>query len=276
MRLRKLLPLIALLAPLLGACEPNAMGRKSFKIMPESMLQAQAAEVYAKEKHRKPISQNRRHRDLVQQVGRRLIAIAERDYANYSQGFSWEVTLFENPKTKNAYCMPGGKIAIYSGILPICQNEAALAAVMGHEIAHALLRHGNERVTQQLGIAALAIGTKQVTDKKENISKTQQRNIMIAVGLGSELFVALPFSRTHEREADYMGLRIMAKAGYDPSEAPALWERMQKSSDGRSLPEFLSTHPSQGSRIEDLRSKQKEALDLYRRAPQKYGTGQSF
>jgi predicted Zn-dependent protease len=267
--------LLLLLAPLFSGCEQNAMGRKAIAIMPDSLLNSQSAQVYAQSKQEKPLSKNKRHAQLVQQVGHRLIAVANRDYANYCQGFQWEVVLFEEPKTKNAYCMPGGKIAIYSGILPVCKNEAALAAVMGHEIAHALLRHGNERVSQQLGITAITLGAGYALEKSNKVSDSSKKNIMIAIGLGSEIGVALPFSRMHEREADYLGLRIMAKAGYDPKEAPALWERM-KASGGASPPELLSTHPSSESRITDLRSKQREAQELYRTAAHHYGKGENF
>ncbi len=266
--------LILILSPLFTGCQSNALGRNALTIMPSSMLNSQAEQAYADEKQKNKIIKNTRQSHLVQQVANRLIMVANRDYANYCQGFNWEVVLFDKPKVKNAYCMPGGKIAIYSGILPVCQNEAALAAVMGHEISHALLRHGNERVSQQIGLTTLMVGANYALNKNENVSSVQKRNILIAVGLGSEFGVALPFSRMHEREADYLGLRLMAKAGYIPSEAPALWKRMQ--ANGKSMPEFLSTHPSDASRIKDLESKQQEAFSLYRLAPHKYGKGENF
>jgi predicted Zn-dependent protease len=185
------------------------------------------------------------------------------------------VNLFEQPKTVNAYCMPGGKIAFYTGIMPICLNEAGVAAVMGHEISHALLRHGSERVTRSLGVNALVIGATLGIGG----SKMQEKNkkaVMAAIGLGSQVGLILPFSRNHESEADRMGLELMAKAGYEPAEAPEIWVRMSKKSGGQAPPEFLSTHPSNQTRIAELTALQPGAQAHYRKSPNKYGKGQTM
>ncbi|MDR2630159.1 MAG: M48 family metallopeptidase [Spirochaetaceae bacterium] len=190
---------------------------------------------------------------LVEQVGARIRGAAEKWLASegrseYLNDYRWEYKLILED-TVNAWCMPGGKIVVYTGILPITQTEAGLATVMGHEVAHALLNHGQQRmsagVLQQLG----AVGISIVTAEKN--PQTQQL-AMTAYGAGSELFGTLPFSRSHESEADHIGLILMAVAGYDPEESIPFWERMSNQSGG-STPEFLSTHPSDSRRIGDLR-----------------------
>jgi predicted Zn-dependent protease len=267
---------LVLLALCIPACVKNAEGRSAFALMPAGYLQSQATLAYNQQKDEVPISGNRRHSAIVDRVANRLIDIAKADYAQYSQGFAWETTLFEKDDTVNAYCMPGGKIGIYSGILPVCETEAGLAAVMGHEIAHALLKHGNERVTQQLtasiGLAALEIGL----NENPKMDGQVRGMIMQGVGIGAQLGVLLPFSRYHESEADRMGLRIMAKAGYDPKESVALWQRMKAKSGGQAPPVILSTHPSNDQRIAALSKLQAEVQPLYNAAPRKYGLGDSF
>lgn len=190
---------------------------------------------------------------LVEQVGSRIRGAAEKWLASegrneYLRDYQWEYTLIRED-TVNAWCMPGGKIAVYTGILPITQTEAGLATVMGHEVAHALLNHGQQRmsagVLQQLGAVGLSIVT------AEKSPQTQQL-AMTVYGAGSEVFGILPFSRSHESEADHIGLILMAIAGYDPEESISFWERMSAQS-GENPPEFLSTHPSDTRRIGDLR-----------------------
>lgn len=191
-----------------------------------------------------------RDHDMVQRAMRRLVPYAERDVrAWYGKSFEWEVKLLEAPKVLNAWCLPGGKMAFYSGILPICQNEAGVAAVMSHEIAHAVLRHGNQRISQNLLLkglivaGAVALGGDELDD--------QERLILAGLGLGVQYGIALPFSRSHESEADAYGVELMVQAGYDPWEAVRLWERMAARG-GSGTPEFLSTHPSPENRAEAL------------------------
>jgi len=157
--------------------------------------------------------------------------------------------------------MPGGKIVVYTGLLPITQNEAALAVVMGHEVSHALLQHGNQRMSQALGVQAVGLGLQVAMANKP--AETQNL-FMGAYGAGAQLGVLLPFSRKHELEADHYGLIFAASAGYNPQEAIALWERMEKASNGQKPPEFLSTHPSEGKRIDELKKFMPEALKYYK------------
>lgn len=171
-------------------------------------------------------------------------------------GFEWEFNLIEDPKTVNAWCMPGGKVAFYTGIMPICKDETGVAVVMGHEVAHAIANHGRERMSQQLlaqyGLTTLGafIGA--------NPSAGQEL-LMQAVGAGTNLGM-LRFSRDHESEADHIGLIFMTIAGYDPNEAPKFWERMTEMSGGQEPPEFISTHPSHSTRIADLKGWIPEAM----------------
>jgi predicted Zn-dependent protease len=202
---------------------------------------------------------------MVRRVGQRITKAVTDYYASQGlsselEGYSWEYNLVDN-KEANAWCMPGGKIVVYTGLLPITQNEAALAAVMGHEVSHAIFNHGNERMsqglTQQLGGAALSIAL-------ANQPATTQNLFLTAYGVGSQIGVLLPFSRKHELEADRYGLWWTAMAGYNPQEAIALWQRMESAASGSRPPEFLSTHPNTGNRIEQLRKYMPEALKLYK------------
>ena len=188
---------------------------------------------------------------MITKVGQRISSAAERwlsanGYPGYLKDYRWEYNLVKDP-TINAWCMPGGKIVFYTGILPICAGETGVAVVMGHEVAHALADHGAQRMSagtlQQLGAVAGNIA----------IQDPQSRNMFNqAYGIGSTVGVMLPFSRNHETEADRIGLQIMAIAGYNPDEAADLWRRMKDKSGGQAPPEFLSTHPSNDTRIENL------------------------
>lgn len=176
------------------------------------------------------------------------------------KGYEWEFNLLESEQI-NAWCMPGGKVAFYTGIMPICQDELGVAVVMGHEVAHAVARHGGERMSQgllqQLGGVALAVAL------KDKPAETQAL-FMGSYGIASQYAVILPFSRTHESEADRLGLMFMAMAGYDPREAPKFWERMSAKSGGNQPPEFMSTHPSHSTRISNLNKWMPEALKYYK------------
>ncbi|MBI2194739.1 MAG: M48 family metallopeptidase [Planctomycetes bacterium] len=257
------------------AREENLLGRKATRLIPEKYLNGQAATAYEQEKKSHPQSPNAGHQQIVKRVGDRLIDVAERDYPQACLGFEWEVNLFDKADIVNAYCMPGGKIAFYTGILPVCKNEAGVAAVMGHEISHALLKHGNERITRQLGVQAILIGAA-IGVGSSDMDRDRQRIILAGLGLGSTVGLILPFSRSHEGEADRLGLFLMAKGGYDPSEAPDLWIRMTQISKGKQPPEFFSTHPSHEKRIARLTELQPEALELYKKAAVKHGKGEDF
>lgn len=191
---------------------------------------------------------------MVERVGRRIAAAADQP------GYDWQFKLIDEPKTVNAFCLPGGRVAVYTGILPLTQDEAGLAVVMSHEVAHALAHHGAERMSQgelvNLGGAAIQIG---MANKDPQV----QDNVMKAFGLGANVGVMLPFSRGHEAEADHIGLILMAKAGYDPRAAVPFWQRMEASG-GKKPPELLSTHPSDATRIKKIEAELPEALGYYK------------
>jgi predicted Zn-dependent protease len=202
---------------------------------------------------------------MVRRVGQRITRAvtdyyAQKGLSDQLANYRWEYNLVDN-KEANAWCMPGGKIVVYTGLLPITQNEAALAAVMGHEVSHAIFNHGNERMSQgliqQLGGVALSVALVDKPAETQNL-------FMGAYGVGTSVGVLLPFSRKHELEADHYGLIWTAMAGYNPREAIALWQRMEQASNGQKPPEFLSTHPAEGRRIDQLEKYMPEALTYYK------------
>ena len=207
----------------------------------------------------------------VREIADRLVAVGPRVEADLAQArktkpsiawdaFDWQVSLIQSDQA-NAFCLPGGKIAVYTGILPIARNENALAAIMGHEIAHALLRHSAERMAQnklvQLGSMATGLAISDMDDQ-------QQKAVMAVMGAGAQYGVLLPFSRDHESEADEVGLMLAAAACYDPREAIGLWQRMGQASGGQAPPEFMSTHPSGTTRIAHLERLMPQALEIRR------------
>ncbi len=191
--------------------------------------------------------------NMIKNVGQKIAVASERwldanGYQGYLKDYKWEFNLVKD-ETINAWCMPGGKIVFYTGILPIADGEAGVAAIMGHEVAHALANHGQQRMSAgQIQQAAGAVGMLAVGDDQQS-----QELFATAYGIGSQVGVMLPFSRKHETEADRIGIKLMAIAGYDPDEAAKLWMRMKENSDGAGPPPFLSTHPSNNERIQNLR-----------------------
>lgn len=253
----------------LYACTTNAItGRSQLSLVSESEVQAMALTQYKQFLTENKVVTPTKNNDaeMVQRIGKRISTAITKYYteqglSNELQGYNWEYNLVDS-KEVNAWCMPGGKIVVYTGILPITQNEDALAVVMGHEIAHALARHGNERMSegllQQLG--GVALSTALSTKKKET-----QDLFMAAYGVSSQLGVMLPHSRKQELEADKFGLRYAALAGYNVREAIPLWQRMEKLSQGQAPPEFLSTHPAEQKRINELQKIMDETIrDYYR------------
>jgi predicted Zn-dependent protease len=174
--------------------------------------------------------------------------------------FEWEVNVLASDQV-NAFCLPGGKIAVYTGIIPVAQNADALAAVMGHEIAHALLRHGAERMAQQ---KLVQLGTMAAGVSLGNMDPRQQQMVMAAIGAGTKFGVLLPFSRDHESEADYIGILLAGAACFDPRESVGLWQRMGEASGGAAPPEFMSSHPSHATRIQQLQGWMDEAMAMSR------------
>jgi predicted Zn-dependent protease len=257
-----------LTASLFIACTKNPItGRNQAKLIPESELQSLAATQYQQFLSSNKVVSTPGNRDveMVTRVGLRITKAVENYYAQQGlsknlAGYNWEYKLVDS-KEVNAWCMPGGKIVVYTGLLPITQNEAALAAVMGHEVSHAIFSHGNERMTQQLGAEIVGAGLQVALANKP----TETQNVfMSAYGLGAQVGVLLPFSRKHELEADHWGLNWCAMAGYNPEEAINLWKRMEQAGNGQKPPEFLSTHPSEGKRIEQLQKFMPEALKYYK------------
>jgi predicted Zn-dependent protease len=265
--MKRILSIFAL-AIFVTACSKNAItNRRGFKLLPETELQSMASQQYVQFlSGTKVLSENvNKDAQMVTRVGQRITKAVEDYYAKKGlskdlEGFKWEYNLVDD-KAVNAWCMPGGKIVVYTGLLPMTQNEAALAIVMGHEVSHALFQHGNERMSQglmqQLGGVALQVA---VANKPQ---ETQQL-FMGAYGAGSQLGVLLPFSRKHELEADRFGMIWSAMAGYNPQEAIPLWERMEKAGSGQKPPEFMSTHPSEQRRIVQLQKYMPEALSYYK------------
>jgi predicted Zn-dependent protease len=265
--IRKITFVLALSA-LVISCSKNALsGKSQLTLLPESELQTMATQEYQQflSSNKVVAKSNNRDAEMVNRVGQRIVKAVETYYAEKGMsdklaGFKWETNLVDD-KTVNAWCMPGGKIVVYTGILPVTQNEAALAAVMGHEVSHALLQHGNQRMSQgllqQLGGVALSVAVANKPAETQNL-------FLGAYGAGTQLGILLPFSRKNELEADHYGLIWTAMAGYNPQEAIGLWERMEKLGEGQKPPEFLSTHPSEGRRIEQLQKFMPEALQYYK------------
>lgn len=262
----KKLSILLLLATVVYACAKVPItGRSQLSLVSNAEIIPMANQQYREIIAKGPLSTNQQQTAMVKSVGTRIQQavekfMAEKRLSSELQGFEWEFNLIDDPKTVNAWCMPGGKVAFYTGIMPICRDEIGVAVVMGHEVAHAIANHGRERMSQglaqQLGLSTLsaAMGA--------NPSMTSQI-FMQAVGVGSQIGM-LKFSRTHESEADKIGLIFMAMAGYDPREAPKFWERMAEGSKGQKPPEWLSTHPSDETRISDLNKAMPEALKYYK------------
>lgn len=262
-----LVMLWGLLMPLglLTGCETNPYtGRSQFLMTSVSAELKMGAQAYDQVKSDPKMKQSQDPREIepVKRVAARIIEAAKRSkYAEMAKQFQWEVTVFKDDKTANAFALPGGKIAVYTGIFPMAKTEAGLSAVLGHEVVHALARHGAERMSQgeaaNIGVqvlgAAAGIGT-------GNAALGQAT--MAALGAGAQVGMLLPFSRKHESEADYIGILLAADAGYDPRESIALWERMSQSGGGAPA-EFMSTHPSNETRIDQLKKWMPEAMKIY-------------
>lgn len=254
-----------LIASLLAGCAVNQVtGRKQLSLVTESELQLMATSQYkAFLSENKALSNSNNNAAMVDRVGSRIANAITKYYNNKGQssvleGYKWEFNTIDS-KDVNAWCMPGGKVVVYTGLLPVTQNETALAIVMGHEIAHAVAKHGNERMSQamvqQMGGTALEAALSQKPQQTKDL-------FMTSYGIGSQVGAMLPWSRNQETEADKFGLIFAAMAGYDPREAIPFWQRMSAAG-GAGQPEFLSTHPSDETRIKKLSQFMPEALKYY-------------
>jgi predicted Zn-dependent protease len=252
---------------IISSCHRNAItGRSQLSLVSESEIQNMAIQQYRQFLSTSKVVATAGSKDaeMVKRVGDRIIKAittyyTEKGLINELAGYQWEINLI-NKNEVNAWCMPGGKIVVYTGILPVTQNEPALAVVMGHEIAHALARHGNERMSQgllqQFGGAALSVALSSKPAETQNL-------YMAAYGLASQVGGILPFSRKNELESDKLGLMFSALAGYNPNEAIPFWKRMGALSNGQKPPEFLSTHPSDERRIAELSKIMDEVIAQY-------------
>ncbi len=239
-------------------------GRRQLKLIPGSQLNSMSFKQYSEFISSHKLSNNPGQTRMVKRVGGRIQKaveryFAERDMSGRLRSYRWEFNLVEDPLV-NAWCMPGGKVVIYTGILPITRTETGLAVVMGHEIAHAIANHGNERMSQ--GLIAITGGI--ALSKALETKSEETRNLFLAAyGVGAQVGIMLPYSRLHESEADRMGLVFMAMAGYDPHEAVSFWQRMAAGKNG-SPPEFLSTHPSDETRIRKIQEAIPEVMGYYK------------
>jgi len=241
---------------MINACSTAPItDRRQFKIIPEAKLNAQAAKIYEKVKEKEKMSTDKKTLNEIKDIGKRMENSISEYFSNSSMedptiGFDWEYILIDDKKVKNAWCMPGGKIAVYSGILDVTKNTNGLAAVMGHEIAHAVAKHSVERASRGV---LLNTGTQLIdifTGGK--LSQVNRVTGMNTVGLLSQIGIMNPFNRKQESEADYLGMIFSSLSGYDIRETKKLWERMKLTKKGKEISEFMSTHPSSDTRIKNL------------------------
>ncbi len=241
-------------------------GRSQLNLISDSEMLAMSFQQYDAFLKEIELSTNKNEVEMVQRVGRNIQHAVEKymkenNLSDRLDGYNWEFNLVEDSLI-NAWAMPGGKVVVYTGILAITQNDTGLAVVLGHEIAHAIAEHGNERMSQELLRQAGAISLMAAMNKEP----AQTQALWLGIyGVGTQVAIMLPYSRTHESEADRLGLTFMAMAGYDPHSAPEFWERMSASKEGGAPPEFLSTHPSDETRIKDLKSWIPEAMKYYKK-----------
>jgi len=250
--MRRLLTLsLALVATgyLVVACSKvPILGRRQLNLIPNAIMLPIGSSAYDSTLAGLEVAQQGEKHDTIQDVGERIAKVAG------SQRYDWEFALVRDDETLNAWALPGGKVAVYSGLLPVCRNEAGLAFILAHEAGHVVARHGSERLSQQLAVLGGLTGLYLFLDNKTELSQEQQAIILAAAGVGSEVGLVLPFSRKHEREADVIGMMYMAGAGYPPQQAIDIWTRMEDSGSGSALPAFLSTHPSHDDRQENLQA----------------------
>jgi predicted Zn-dependent protease len=246
---------LALVMLVLVACQTVPItGRSQLLLIPESAELQMGLDSYQQILTKSKVSTDPRLNEQVTRVGRRIAEATGRS------DYQWEFKVIED-KQANAFCLPGGKVAVYTGILPITQDDAGLAAVLAHEVAHAIARHGGERLTQQMAVEGLTVvGTQALLAGRD--PRTVQL-VGAALGIGATVGLLLPWSRSQESEADHLGLIYMAKAGYHPSAARDLWIRMGQASSNSGQPEFLSTHPSPASRVSQIEGWMPEALKYY-------------
>lgn len=259
--------ILAVYLVMLTACSTVPItGRSQLNIIPGSSMLSMSLQQYDQFLKEHKVSTNQEQTGMVRRVGARVQKAVEQYFADsglseHLSDYKWEFNLVED-KQINAWCMPGGKVVVYTGILPVARTEAGLAVVMGHEIAHAIAEHGNERMSQ--GLIAQMGGVALSTALSTKSAATQQL-WMSVYGVGAQYGALLPYGRLQESEADHLGLIFMAMAGYDPHEAVPFWERMAAQKGGKAPPEFLSTHPADATRIENIKRLIPAAMEQYKK-----------
>ncbi len=265
MRTIKSASLCLLVVILTAACASVPItGRHQLNLMPTGTLLSMSHEQYNEFLGEHEISDDEAQTQMVVDVGNDIADAVEKYLEENGRGdtiqnYDWEFNLVEDDSI-NAFCMPGGKVVVFTGIMSVANDKNGLAVIMGHEIAHAVARHGNERMSQGL---LTQFGGMALSKALESRPAATQQLFMAAFGAGAQIGVLLPYSRLHEREADHLGLIFMAKAGYDPNEAPRFWERMSAQKQGNAPPEFLSTHPADKKRIQNLEALIPKAMEFY-------------
>ena len=268
MKIRQRLAVVsALLAVVLlvGACATVPVtGRRQFNLMSDQDMNQMSFQQYDQVIAESQLSTDAEATAMVERVGHNIqraveAYFAERGQTSYLDGYRWEFHLIQSDEL-NAWCMPGGKVAFYTGILPVCRDDTGVAVVMGHEVAHAIAKHGSERMSHQM---AMQMGGVALNEAVKNQPEETKAIYMSAFAVGAQYGAMLPYSRKHESEADHMGLIFMAMAGYDPRQAPKFWERMAAGGGG-APPEFMSTHPSDETRVRQLNEHMAEALKYYK------------
>ncbi len=243
---------LALCCFMLNACATSPTGRSQFIYMSDAQLNQMGLQAFDNLKTEKAISSNSQHKQFVNCIAEAI---------TYESGGNWEVVVFADDSL-NAFALPGNKIGVYTGLINLVDNQDQLAAVIGHEVGHVLARHSNERLSQKTAISqSVAL----VTAISQPTSALGQLGIS-ALGIGTQYGIILPFSRTHESEADIMGLDLMAKAGFDPGQSIQLWQKMAQASQGQQAAEFMSTHPSYSTRIKELSEHMPKAMQFYQQA----------
>ena len=263
--MRKKFLFIILTILIASACATTPVSNRSALILiPQSQEISLGKQSYEQILKKEKESEDANLTQIVSRVGQRIVAVSD------MPKLDWEFKLIESD-TKNAFALPGGKVAIYTGLLSVAKNEAGLATIMSHEIAHVIARHGAQRMTQQMLLQGAMLGAG--LSMKNN---TQRNIILSALGVGVLYGFTLPFSRSHESEADQIGLLYMARAGYDPNEALQFWQRFSKVKDGKAPPEWASTHPADTTRMQGLRKYFSRAKYDYQNVIVKHGLGQTF
>lgn len=255
-RFLKITTVTLLVSTIVAACATSPTGRRQLILLPDSQLEQMGVAAFAEMKKTQPVETDYSKQRYIECISNAITTELTGDYAKQT----WEVSVFKDD-TPNAFALPGGKIGVHTGMLTMATTDDQLAAVIGHEVGHVLARHGNERVS-----ANMAVGTGMQMAAVVAGGSPKRQMALAALGLGVQVGVLLPYGRTHESEADRIGQELMARAGFDPRASVSLWQNMAKAANGKSQPEFLSTHPGHDTRIRDLNKRMASAMTIYNQA----------